>query len=252
MMIKSNGGNGTVSNVLLQNFISRGTAYGLYINQYWASMKPLEGPGVKLSNIAFTNWNGDVVNGDNRPPIALICADGVPCPNIALTDVNMWSQTNKAIYKCESAFGTGVGCIKSGTPSSYAVVTVTPTRPSGYSTPTTMPGDLTVGFPATASIPVPTTIPTSFFPVIAAKSKLMSLQTSSTMVQAVTAQATSTAKTSTSPTKTSTSVKATSTTVNPGIVTRYAQCGGIGYTGPTKCASPYMCTYANTWYSQCR
>lgn len=54
MMIKSNGGSGSVSNVLLQNFISQGTAYGLYINQYWSSMSPIAGNGVKLSNIKFS------------------------------------------------------------------------------------------------------------------------------------------------------------------------------------------------------
>lgn len=53
MMFKSNGGSGTVSNVLLQDFISRGTAYGLYLNQYWASISTNSGPGVKLSNIQF-------------------------------------------------------------------------------------------------------------------------------------------------------------------------------------------------------
>jgi rhamnogalacturonan hydrolase len=53
MMFKSNGGSGSVSNVLLQNFISRGTAYGLYINQYWASMDTLAGNGVQLTNIQF-------------------------------------------------------------------------------------------------------------------------------------------------------------------------------------------------------
>ncbi|KAK4164724.1 glycoside hydrolase superfamily [Cladorrhinum sp. PSN259] len=32
---------------------------------------------------------------------------------------------------------------------------------------------------------------------------------------------------------------------------RWGQCGGNGYTGPTKCQSPYTCTYSNPWYSQC-
>jgi len=31
----------------------------------------------------------------------------------------------------------------------------------------------------------------------------------------------------------------------------YAQCGGIGYTGPTVCASPYTCQESNAYYSQC-
>jgi len=31
----------------------------------------------------------------------------------------------------------------------------------------------------------------------------------------------------------------------------YAQCGGIGYNGPTACASPYSCSRTNEYYSQC-
>ncbi|KZS89314.1 cellulase CEL6B [Sistotremastrum niveocremeum HHB9708] len=31
----------------------------------------------------------------------------------------------------------------------------------------------------------------------------------------------------------------------------YAQCGGINYSGPTTCVSPYVCTYSNPYYSQC-
>ncbi|KAF8596978.1 hypothetical protein BDV93DRAFT_562779 [Ceratobasidium sp. AG-I] len=29
------------------------------------------------------------------------------------------------------------------------------------------------------------------------------------------------------------------------------QCGGIGYTGPTTCASPYTCHLVNKYASQC-
>ncbi|KAK0648042.1 glycoside hydrolase superfamily [Cercophora newfieldiana] len=32
---------------------------------------------------------------------------------------------------------------------------------------------------------------------------------------------------------------------------RWGQCGGQGWSGPTKCQSPYTCTYSNPWYSQC-
>ncbi|EHK19840.1 glycoside hydrolase family 62 protein [Trichoderma virens Gv29-8] len=31
----------------------------------------------------------------------------------------------------------------------------------------------------------------------------------------------------------------------------WGQCGGIGWTGPTACQSPYTCTYSNPYYSQC-
>lgn len=36
-----------------------------------------------------------------------------------------------------------------------------------------------------------------------------------------------------------------------GTAAHWAQCGGIGYTGPTVCASPYTCQKQNDYYSQC-
>ncbi|KAL8341836.1 hypothetical protein RB601_005324 [Gaeumannomyces tritici] len=43
----------------------------------------------------------------------------------------------------------------------------------------------------------------------------------------------------------------TNTGTNPGTVPRYGQCGGNDWNGPTVCVSPYTCTKANNWYSQC-
>lgn len=53
-MIKSNHGSGYVKNVEFQNFISRGTAYGLNVDQYWSSQSAGSGAGVELSNITFS------------------------------------------------------------------------------------------------------------------------------------------------------------------------------------------------------
>ncbi|KAF4611595.1 hypothetical protein D9613_003651 [Agrocybe pediades] len=36
-----------------------------------------------------------------------------------------------------------------------------------------------------------------------------------------------------------------------GTAAHYGQCGGIGWTGPTTCASPYTCQASNAYYSQC-
>jgi len=52
-----------------------------------------------------------------------------------------------------------------------------------------------------------------------------------------------TAKTTTSPSSTPTGTG--------GTAAEYAQCGGQGWTGPTACASPYVCTVTNSYYSQC-
>ncbi|KAI0064294.1 putative acetyl xylan esterase [Artomyces pyxidatus] len=65
--------------------------------------------------------------------------------------------------------------------------------------------------------------------------------------------------TSNSGTTTTSSVSKTTTSTGPtttapptgGTAPRWAQCGGIGYNGPTVCASPWTCTYSNAYYSQC-
>ncbi|KAG8986138.1 hypothetical protein FRB90_004188, partial [Tulasnella sp. 427] len=46
-------------------------------------------------------------------------------------------------------------------------------------------------------------------------------------------------------TTTTTTKPGTTTTTSTGTAAHWAQCGGIGYTGPTVCASPYTCTYSN-------
>ncbi|KAJ3508908.1 hypothetical protein NLJ89_g5500 [Agrocybe chaxingu] len=43
----------------------------------------------------------------------------------------------------------------------------------------------------------------------------------------------------------------TTTAPSAGTVAQYGQCGGIGYTGPTGCVSPYTCSKLNDYYSQC-
>ncbi|KAJ8071278.1 hypothetical protein OCU04_001614 [Sclerotinia nivalis] len=50
-------------------------------------------------------------------------------------------------------------------------------------------------------------------------------------------------------TSSSTSSAASAGTGSP--VAHYGQCGGIGYTGSTACASPYTCSVLSAYYSQC-
>ncbi|KAI5120273.1 hypothetical protein M0805_005330 [Coniferiporia weirii] len=58
------------------------------------------------------------------------------------------------------------------------------------------------------------------------------------------------APTSTVPAPTSSSTP--SSTAAPGTgAAEYAQCGGIGFTGTTTCASPFTCNVVNDYYSQC-
>ncbi|KZT33926.1 hypothetical protein SISSUDRAFT_364473 [Sistotremastrum suecicum HHB10207 ss-3] len=77
--------------------------------------------------------------------------------------------------------------------------------------------------------------------------------TSSASTSAPTQSSTSTSSSSTSKTtNTSTATSKTTTTSAAGPTqTKYGQCGGVGWTGPTTCASGSTCTVSNTYYSQC-
>ncbi|KAF7358580.1 Glycoside hydrolase family 12 protein [Mycena sanguinolenta] len=55
--------------------------------------------------------------------------------------------------------------------------------------------------------------------------------------------------TTTPPTSTTTSTTPPSST--GGTAGQYAQCGGLGWTGPTVCVSPFTCQVENPYYSQC-
>lgn len=249
-MFKSYGGSGYVKNVLLQNFLGRGTAYGLDVNQYWSSQTPGTGPGVQFTNITFDTWDGYVADGVARPPVQFICADATPCQQMILKNVNMWSATNKAVVKCESAYGTGL-CLKASGTASYAITTSSITQPAGYTTPPTLAGDLSAGFATDSPIPIPT-IPTTYYPGLGQISPLAKNIAASTTTTKTTTTTSKAATTTTASKTTTTTTKASTTTTASGATqTHYGQCGGTGYTGATVCESPYVCTYSNDFYSQC-
>ncbi|KAJ5371377.1 uncharacterized protein N7496_007469 [Penicillium cataractarum] len=167
MMIKSNEGSGTVSNVVFENFIGHGNAYSLDIDSYWASMSSSGGEGIEISNLTIRNWKGTEANGEQRGPIKVLCPEGNPCYDITIEDFAMWSEWNYGQwYSCGSAYGDGFCLDNSTDPDSYtsyaATTTTVWTAPSGYSA-ATMPDDLATAFGLTAPIPIPT-LPASFFP----------------------------------------------------------------------------------------
>jgi endoglucanase len=59
---------------------------------------------------------------------------------------------------------------------------------------------------------------------------------------------TTSAKSSTTSAKTSTT---STTSSSGGTAPEYGQCGGVGWTGPTACASGTTCNVLNAYYSQC-
>ncbi|KAI0486555.1 putative endoglucanase [Xylaria cf. heliscus] len=71
---------------------------------------------------------------------------------------------------------------------------------------------------------------------------------SSTTTTTTTTTKVSTTKTTSTTTKTSVT---TTTTASQPSQTQWGQCGGIGWNGPSACASPYKCTKLNDYYYQC-
>jgi hypothetical protein len=70
---------------------------------------------------------------------------------------------------------------------------------------------------------------------------------STTTTSKATSTSTTTTSKATSTSTTTTSAAATGT----GVSQEYGQCGGLYWTGPTACASPWTCEYQNAYYSQC-
>ncbi|KAI0072539.1 exo-cellobiohydrolase I precursor [Panus rudis PR-1116 ss-1] len=54
-----------------------------------------------------------------------------------------------------------------------------------------------------------------------------------------------------SPSSTPSAPSSTPSAPPSGTVAQWGQCGGIGFTGPTVCASPFTCHKLNDYYSQC-
>lgn len=163
MMIKSNGGSGTVQNVKFDSFIGHGNAYSLNVDQYWASMTKAAGNGVQLKDITFSNWKGSCADGTRRGPIQFKCSTDVPCTGMTVTDFAMWTDSGSEVdYVCQSAYGTGA-CLKAGSGGSYSTTTTKVTEaPSGWQA-AKMSADLATSFGFTSEIPIPE-IPSSFYP----------------------------------------------------------------------------------------
>jgi rhamnogalacturonan hydrolase len=231
-MIKTNGGSGTVSQCSFNNFIGHENAYVLDINEYWTDAALAPGDGVVLTDITFTNWQGDIVEYE-RASIQVLCADLAPCTDLTLTNILMWTDTDTAMhYLCESAYGTGY-CLRSGSGSgvtSYTSTTTVSTAPSGWNGPT-MPNEIQTGLGVSVSIAIPT-IPTTFFPGATPLTPLLNGSGAG-------AGASATASTST--TKVTTTSTTTSTGSSGSCAALYGQCGGIGWTGSTCCASGSTC-----------
>ncbi|KAF3924545.1 Endoglucanase-4 [Orbilia brochopaga] len=107
--------------------------------------------------------------------------------------------------------------------------------------------------------PRPFTCPGGSNPTTSAKPATTTSKTTLTTTTRTTTKSTTIASTTTKPISTAavtsrtttTTTKATTTGGSTGTAPAWGQCGGIGWTGPTACASGSKCTMNNDYYSQC-
>ncbi|KAL6884404.1 glycoside hydrolase family 61 protein [Trichoderma evansii] len=110
--------------------------------------------------------------------------------------------------------------------------------------------------PLTYTMPGPTVV--SGLPSSVAQGSSAATATSSATVPGNgstggTSSRTTTVKSTSTTTTRPSSSSAVTTSAPAGTATQtlYGQCGGSGYSGPTKCASPAVCTTLNPYYAQC-
>lgn len=126
-MIKSNGGSGTVSNIVFNNFQGHTNAYTLDFNAYWSSETTAAGNGVEYTDITFSNWKGTNSNGAQRGSVQVWCPSLVPCTGITISDFNIWTESgSEELESCWNAFGSGA-CLRSGSTSTYTTTTTVTT-----------------------------------------------------------------------------------------------------------------------------
>ncbi|OOF99206.1 glycoside hydrolase family 28 protein [Aspergillus carbonarius ITEM 5010] len=172
--IKYHGGNGTVKNIVWDTVIANGGSYPLSIDSAWGAKR--DGDGVEITNLTFKNWVG--YNSKNsRPSIRFLCNSEVPCTNITLEDVYMFSEGDYATYECQNAFGEGACLNRTATATATAsagyTVVQTVTSVATYIT-SRMVNEFTTELLANSSYTIPP-VPTSFYPGQSPYSSLLNL-----------------------------------------------------------------------------
>lgn len=159
-MIKSNGGDGTVTGLSFNNFMGHSNAYTLDFDTAWSSMDTADGDGISYSNISFSGWSGSCADGTERGPVKINCPADNVCTDITVEDFSVWTDSGDSVYYgCQNAYGEGA-CLQSGDSGAY---TTTQTITTGSASYSTMDNELTTGYDISSSIPIPS-MPASFYP----------------------------------------------------------------------------------------
>ncbi|RAL01299.1 RGase C [Aspergillus ibericus CBS 121593] len=215
--IKYHGGNGTVKDIVWDTVTVHGGAYPLSIDGAWGDKS--EGNGVEITNLTFKNWVGYNTE-HSRPSIRILCSSEVPCTNIDLEEVYMFSEGEYATYECENAFGNGA-CLNStasATSSGGYTAVQTVTSVATYTT-SWMTNEFTSALLANSSFTIPP-VPTSFYPgetpyssllYLTGPGGLMTANSSSYGISSVAASSQQSSSSSLAPIATASSVQAVQT-----------------------------------------
>ncbi|KAG8992837.1 hypothetical protein FRB93_002159 [Tulasnella sp. JGI-2019a] len=150
---------------------------------------------------------------------------------------------------CPAPLAANSGCVRTaeGTVPGSTTVASGATTTSTTSTTSTTTTKATTSTTSTAKMVTTTTAAavTTTTPTTRA--------TTTTTVKTTTPSATTTVQTATPATTTAAAASACSSSTSLEEAAHWGQCGGIGWTGPTTCASPYTCVAqaGNPYYSQC-
>ncbi|KAN0099920.1 glycoside hydrolase family 28 protein [Hyaloscypha variabilis] len=174
--LKTNGGSGTVMNMMWNEVIFYGAAYPLSIDSSWGTSDG--GNGIQMTNFTYKSWHGTEVE-NSRSVIRLNCPPDYPCSELSLSDIYVWTESGDYVtYTCENSFGSGGFCLEkepsSGDLTTYTSFATNTVAPSYMSLK--MAADHTAPFPSTTSFTIPL-VPTSFYPGATPASALLNCDT---------------------------------------------------------------------------
>ncbi|KAK5651605.1 hypothetical protein OQA88_11878 [Cercophora sp. LCS_1] len=177
LMIKSNGGSGSLDHSIFRNFTGHSNAYTLNLDAFWSLREADPGDGVEFDYLTFSNWAGTCLDGIRRPPIMLACSPVWLCGNLEIENFNVWTLNGSAVtYKCVNAYGQGACMNQSPGNGAYSSIKTVATMAAEKYAIQTMPGEITKGLGITTSIDIPA-VPTTFYPGLKPLSGLMAKPT---------------------------------------------------------------------------
>lgn len=213
----SGGGLGYVSDITFQDWTMSAVDAPIVIDQCYESDDSTcaEYPSkLSINDVHYINIGG---TGTKNTVVSLVCS--AICNDITATGTNLIGKSGVSEFVCENLAST-----------------------------------TSLDFPCSSSgVKVTESSSTKSSTTKSSTTKTSSSSTKTTTSSSTKTTTSSSTKTTTTSTKTTTTKTTTTTTqsASTACASLYGQCGGIGFTGATCCASGSACVVQNDYYSQC-